>query len=148
MAVEIGTILEGKVTGLTKFGAFVQLPGGETGMVHISEVSSSYIESISEHLSENQEVTVKVIAINESGKIGLSIKQAMPQAERPARKPFNKDRERSPRKNNVWQGQKSEPDSTKQTFEEMMSSFKKSSDDRMSGIKKTGEPKRNNRRGS
>lgn len=60
MQVEIGEILEGKVTGITKFGAFVELPGGKTGMVHISEVSNSYVEDISQHLKEGDQVKVKV----------------------------------------------------------------------------------------
>ena len=71
MAVEIGEILDGKVTGITNFGAFVELPDKSTGMVHISEVSNTYIKDIHEKLSENQEVKVKVIDINEKGKIAL-----------------------------------------------------------------------------
>ena len=74
--VQVGQILEGTVTGLTEFGAFVTLPDGKTGMVHISEVSNTYVNNISEHLSEGQEVRVKVIEINEKGKIALSIKKA------------------------------------------------------------------------
>ena len=48
----VGSILEGKVTGITKFGAFVSLPGGRSGLVHISEIAYSYVNDISEHLSE------------------------------------------------------------------------------------------------
>ena len=77
MAVEIGEILDGKVTGITNFGAFVELPDKSTGMVHISEVANTYIKDIHEKLSENQEVKVKVIDINEKGKIALSIKKAI-----------------------------------------------------------------------
>lgn len=83
MQVEIGEILEGKVTGITKFGAFVELPGGKTGMVHISEVSNSYVEDISQHLKEGDQVKVKVINITEEGKVSLSIKKAMPKPPRP-----------------------------------------------------------------
>lgn len=73
--VEVGEILEGKVTGLTNFGAFISLPGNLTGMVHISEVSQSYVSDIHEHLKENQTVKVKVIDITPEGKISLSIKK-------------------------------------------------------------------------
>ena len=74
--VEIGAILEGKVTGLTNFGAFVSLPDNKTGMVHISEVSSSYVNDIHDHLKEGQQVKVKVIDVTPEGKISLSIKKA------------------------------------------------------------------------
>ena len=78
MQLEIGDVLEGKVTGITKFGAFVELPEGKTGMVHISEVSTAYVEDISQYLKQDQIVKVKVINITEEGKISLSIKKAMP----------------------------------------------------------------------
>ena len=81
--VEIGAILEGKVTGLTNFGAFVSLADNKTGMVHISEVSSSYVNDIHDHLKEGQQVKVKVIDVTPEGKISLSIKKASdnPEAE-------------------------------------------------------------------
>lgn len=82
----VGSILEGKVTGITKFGAFVSLPENKSGLVHISEVAYSYVNDISEHLSEGQKVTVKVIGIDASNRINLSIKQAMPPPPRPERR--------------------------------------------------------------
>ena len=77
MNVELGQIVKGTVTGITKFGAFVKLESGKSGMVHISEISNSYISEIKDHLSEGQEVTVKVISIDEKGRISLSIKKAV-----------------------------------------------------------------------
>ena len=85
MQLEIGTICDGKVSGITNFGAFVSLPGGKTGMVHISEVSNKFIKDIREVLTENQEVKVKVISVGEDGKISLSIKQTEKQEEKPRR---------------------------------------------------------------
>jgi len=76
---EVGSIIEGKVTGITKFGAFVELGDGAVGMVHISEISQSYVNDISEHLKENQTVRVKVLNVSDDGKISLSIKRALPQ---------------------------------------------------------------------
>ena len=70
----MGTIYDGKVTGITKFGAFVALPGGKSGMVHISEIANTYVEDIKQFLTEGQEVKVKLIAIDEQGRINLSIK--------------------------------------------------------------------------
>ena len=86
MQVKIGDIVEGKVTGLTNFGAFVKLTTGEVGMVHISEVASAYVKDIKDHLSEGQDIKVKVLAVGDNGKISLSIKQAQP--EQPKEKEF------------------------------------------------------------
>ena len=75
MQIEEGAVVSGKVTGLTDFGAFVELEGGKTGMIHISEVAPNYVKDIREHLSVGQEVTSKVISITPQGKISLSIKK-------------------------------------------------------------------------
>jgi S1 RNA binding domain protein len=77
MEFAVGAILEGKVTGITKFGAFVALPGNKTGMVHISEIAHAYVSDISEYLTVGQEVKVKVIALDPAGKINLSIKKTV-----------------------------------------------------------------------
>ncbi len=144
----VGDIVEGKVTGLTAFGAFVKLASGEIGMVHISEVASSYVKDIKEHLKEGQDVKVKVLAINEAGKISLSIKQAEPKPvetrekrEFKGEKNFEK-RPAKPRRNNppVWQGSRQEE--KPQSFEDMMAKFKQTSDERQAGIKKPAESRR------
>ena len=75
MSIEVGSEVDGKVTGITNFGAFVELPGGDTGLIHISEVADTYVKDISNYLSEDEEVKVKVINVDNDGKIGLSIKQ-------------------------------------------------------------------------
>ncbi len=131
MQFEVGSILEGKVTGITKFGAFVELPGGKTGMVHISEVAPTFVKEIRDHLTENQEVKVKVLKIGDDGKISLSIKQALPA---PARKPMHGGRHPVA----DWQKPKSEP----VTFEDMMAKFKQTSDEKMSDLKRVTEGKR------
>lgn len=82
MQLEVGTILEGKVTGITKFGAFVELPGGKTGMVHISEVAPTFVKEIKDYVKENQIVKVKVLAITPEGKISLSMKRVEPPAKK------------------------------------------------------------------
>ena len=144
----VGDIVEGKVTGLTAFGAFVKLTSGEVGMVHISEVASSYVKDIKEHLKEGQDVKAKVLSINEAGKISLSIKQAEPKPVEPReKKEFkgekNFDRKPSkPRRNSppVWQGNRQEE--KPQSFEDMMAKFKQTSDERQAGIKKPAESRR------
>ena len=80
----VGSVLEGKVTGITKFGAFVSLPEGKSGLVHISEIAYSYVNDVKDHLKEGQEVKVKVSGIDENGRINLSIKKAMDPPPRPA----------------------------------------------------------------
>ena len=95
MQLEVGKIYEGTVTGITIFGAFVELEKGTTGMVHISEVANTYVNDINEHITQGQQVKVKVLSLGEGGKISLSIKKAQPAPERPERgdrKPFNGSR--------------------------------------------------------
>lgn len=141
MGFEVGMIVEGKVTGITKFGAFVELEGGKTGMVHISEVAPTYVSNIKEHLKEGQTVKVKVLSISDEGKISLSIKKALPQQKRPS---YQQNRNSAPRQsarpgNFEWQSSKrSEPSS----FEDMMSKFKQASDEKMSDLKRMNESKR------
>ncbi len=145
---EIGAVLEGKVTGLTAFGAFVSLPDGKSGMVHISEVSNGFVKDIKDFLKEGQDVKVKVVGISEEGKISLSIRKA----EAPAKK----DNPRPPRKAdkparaNVWQGQ---PKQNKEamSFEDMMARFKQVSDEKMTDLKRNSDSKHGggySRRGS
>lgn len=180
MQLEQGSIIEGKVTGILKFGAFVDLGNSKSGMVHISEVASTYVNDINEFLKVGQQVKVKVISIGEDGKIALSIKKAEP-------KPESKDRSRADGKDfkkpaGPRQGDKSfamkdkdkdaqsfqhrtaspkkpakkeyadpselayayEPRSTTTDagFEDMLSKFKASSEDRMSVLKKTMDVKK------
>ncbi|NLJ40274.1 MAG: S1 RNA-binding domain-containing protein [Clostridiales bacterium] len=83
MPVKVGQILEGTVSGITNFGAFIDLPGGERGMVHISEVADSYVKSIHDHLKQNEKVKVKVLTVEGNGKISLSIRKAEAEAQIP-----------------------------------------------------------------
>src|SRR5690625_1863536 len=89
MSIEVGSKLQGKVTGITNFGAFVELEKGKTGLVHISEVADNYVKDINDHLSVGDTVEVKVINVEKDGKIGLSIKKAK---ERPVRQKNPKER--------------------------------------------------------
>lgn len=135
MQLEVGTILEGKVTGITKFGAFVELPGGKTGMVHISEVAPTFVKEIRDFVTENQTVKVKILSVGEDGKISLSIKKAMEPAPRSA----GSFTPRPSRPGNYeWQSKRNESAS----FEDMMSKFKQTSDEKMSDLKKCLESKR------
>ncbi|EGL81874.1 RNA binding S1 domain protein [Caldalkalibacillus thermarum TA2.A1] len=121
-AVEVGSKLEGKVTGITNFGAFVELPDGVTGLVHISEIADQYVKDVNDFLKVNDIVKVKVINVEENGKIGLSIKQA--QDSRP------KSRASSRRKD---------------SFEDKISKFLRESEDRLMSLKRQMDTKRGGR---
>lgn len=148
MQLEVGNILEGKVTGITKFGAFVELPGGKTGMVHISEVAPTYVKEIRDHLTDNQMVKVKIMAITPEGKINLSIKRAMDPAEVQAHAQTpSQPAQRPPQRRNssggiVWTGAHKREPAGPQSFEDMMSKFKQTSDDKMSDLKRVTDAKR------
>lgn len=120
MSIEVGRILEGKVTGITKFGVFVALEGGVSGMVHISEVSTEYVKDINDHVKDGQVVKVKVIGSDDKGRLSLSMRKAI----EPERKPVS--------------------------FEDLMSKYKQDSDEKMSDLKRSLESKRGSfaRRGS
>ena len=75
MELEVGGIYEGKVTGITKFGAFVSFEGGKSGLVHISEVANSFVSDVGEYVKLGQMVRVKVLSIGNDGKINLSLKR-------------------------------------------------------------------------
>lgn len=136
MQLEVGKIFEGKVTGITNFGVFVELPDGSVGMVHISEVAPVFVKEIRDHVKEGQDVKVKVLEIGQSGKISLSIKKAMDNNKN-ERKPYK--RQTSPG-NVEWNNPNKNNGAT--SFEDMMSKFKKTSDEKMSDLKRATESKR------
>ncbi len=122
MSIEVGSKVQGKVTGITNFGAFVELEAGKTGLIHISEVADSYVKDINEHLSVGEEVEVKVINVEKDGKIGLSIKKAK---DKPVRQKRPRDRT--------------------ENFENKMNQFLKDSEDRLASLKKHTESRRGGR---
>lgn len=145
MQFEVGTILEGKISGLAAFGAFVELPGGKSGLVHISEVSTNYVSDIKEHLKEGQVVKVKVIG-TEKGKISLSIKQVEAQAEKSDKpKPRKKSADKRPAKTDfskppeeVVFGRRN----SDMSFDDMLLKFKQDSDEKFQDLKRSNDNKR------
>lgn len=134
MSLEVGAIVEGEVTGITNFGAFVQLPEGKVGLIHISEVSNVYVKDVHDFLKEKDKVKVKVLSIDERGKIGLSIKQLTPPPPAPPKpqRPVSQER-RSPKV------------APPVSFEDKLSRFLKDSDDRLLDLKRNTESKRGGR---
>ena len=149
MQLEIGKIYDGKVTGITKFGAFVEIDKDTTGMVHISEIANAFVNEIKDHIQEGQQVKVKVLSIGDDGKISLSIKKAV-DTPRPQRPPFQK-RENSNNNNQPRQGmpprkafEKKAPSAPADPFEDMLNKFKQHSEEKMSDLKKNMDGKRRN----
>jgi len=132
MSIEVGSIVEGVVTGITNFGAFIELPGGKVGLVHISEVADVYVRDVKDFLKEQDRVKVKVLSIDDRGKIGLSIKQL--QAPAP-RKPANDFRRQNHRVGAI-------------SFEDKLSKFLKDSDERLTDLKRNTDSKRGGRGGA
>lgn len=142
MSIEIGSVVEGVVTGITNFGAFVELPGGKVGLIHISEVADVYVRDVKDFLKEQDKVKVKVLSVDERGKIGLSIKQLQAPNPNPVagpkrihandnRRPANDNRR--PNKFNTL------------SFEDKLSKFLKDSDERLGDLKRNTESKRGGR---
>lgn len=163
MQLEVGKIYEGKVTGITKFGAFVEIDKDTTGMVHISEVANTFVNDIKDHLQEGQTVKVKVLSVGDDKKISLSIKKALPA---PPKKNFDRNRADGQNRNNGRNGQNQnrnrrsfdrepqdfaknpppvyDPKTTSgnNDFEDMLSKFKASSEERFSDLKHVIDNKR------
>ena len=148
----VGSILDGKVTGITKFGAFVALPEGRSGLVHISEIAYSYVNEVSDHLHEGQEVKVKVIGIDQANRINLSIKQVAPPPPRPARPAAGGQRPNGGNSGRPRQGGSRPVGFVRQApkeptdFEDRLKQFMQSSDSKLSELRYI-EKKGNNRRG-
>lgn len=157
MEPQVGSILEGKVTTITKFGAFVALEGGRSGLVHISEIANTFVNDVHDFLQEGQAVKVLVLA-TENGKINLSIKKALPPQERPA--------PRGPRPLGVRPAaagtaaprpaqqprsfsrgpQQPLPPSGDQSFEDKLKQFLSSSEGKMADLNRSIDGKRGGRR--
>lgn len=133
MSLEVGNIVEGRVTGITNFGAFVLLEDGTTGLVHISEVANAYVQDIKDHLKENDTVRVKIINIRD-GKVGLSIRQADPNAQAE-----NDDRGFRARAGGPRRG------SRNKSFEDKLRGFMKDSDERLASLRRSQDSKRGGR---
>jgi S1 RNA binding domain protein len=151
MAIEVGSKLEGKVTGITNFGAFIELEPGVTGLVHISEIADNYVKDIKDILKIADVVTVKVINIEKDGKIGLSIKQAVdkPKEEQRPERFERGDRpprgDRGPRGDHRGgRGDRNEH-RMKPTFDDKLSRFLKDSEDRLSTLRRQTDSKRGGR---
>ncbi|WP_026688682.1 S1 domain-containing RNA-binding protein [Alteribacter aurantiacus] len=153
MSIEVGSKLKGKVTGITNFGAFVELPGGSTGLVHISEVADNYVKDINEHLTVGDEVEVKVLNVESDGKIGLSIRKAV---DKPVGQSSSSGRPgpgsgsgsgsgsgRPPRRGGSGGPRQQRPRSM--SFEDKMNRFLKDSEERLTSLKRQTESKRGGR---
>lgn len=148
MALEVGAVVEGRVTGITKFGAFVALPEGKSGLVHISEVANAFVSDVHDHVQMGQTVKVRVLSISPEGKINLSIKRAQdnpaPQAREP-RKSAPPRQEPAPKPNPERVA--ADPPSNDQAFEDRLKKFMQESDSRIADNRMYSDrPRRRGRR--
>lgn len=151
MGLEVGNVLDAKVTGITKFGAFVSLPDGKSGLVHISEIANSYVSDVHEHLEVGQAVKVKVLNVTEDGKINLSIKRALEPQNREGRQPAQYNRRPVQRENTAPRTQAApegrvNTQSGDQQFEERLKKFMQESDSRIASNPMYSDHKKRNRR--
>ena len=150
MELAVGQVLEGTVTGITKFGAFVSLEGGKSGLVHISEVANTFVNDVHDHVQIGQKVKVKVLSLGEAGKINLSIKRAAeaPRQNPPARRPNPSGYQSAPRpaqQSAPAQGQVAAPTGN-QDFEDRLKRFMQESDSRIADNRMYSERKQRSRR--
>ncbi|NLY44479.1 MAG: S1 RNA-binding domain-containing protein [Tissierella sp.] len=129
MPVSVGGVVEGTVTGITNFGAFIQLPEGKSGLVHISEISHDYVEKVADYLKKDQKVKVKVLSISNDGKISLSIRQAKPKTNKPVEIEWTKQ-------DDLQKGM---------TFEDKLNQFLKDSNEKMDQLKTRDNSRRSMR---
>lgn len=155
MEFAVGAILEGKVTGITKFGAFVALPGGKSGLVHISNISDSYVSDINEFLTVGQEVKVKVMNIDQNDRINLSIKHVQSSSSPRPPRSGGRGSGSSPRsggRDNRSKGANPRNNAPKEplTFEDKLKQYMAESESRLSEISRYNDRgrSRRGRRGS
>lgn len=134
MSLEIGTIIEGKVTNVMPFGAFVSFNGNNSGMIHISEITKEYIQNINDHIKCGDIVKAKIIGVDKAGKISLSIKKAIEER--------RETKSRTPERIVPAEIDWSRKSDDNMSFEDKLSKFKKDSDERMLDLKRSNESKR------
>ena len=145
MAIEIGSLQEGKVTGIMNFGAFVALPGGKSGLVHISEISNTFVKDVHDFLQVGQIVKVKVLDINEQGKINLSIKRAQEEEKKEKEEPVNPIPAPVPKPQSPEIGAVAPP-TADLSFEEKLKKFMQASDSKNADKRRNTERKQHARR--
>ena len=155
MEPQVGSILEGKVTSIMKFGAFVALEGGGSGLVHISEIANTFVEDVHDHLQTGQAVKVLVLSA-ENGRVNLSIKKALPQQERRSPRPPRTGPQSGPRPAPVSRPAQPQlqgrarpeplPPSGDQAFEDKLKRFLSSSEGKMADLNRSMDGKRGRRR--
>ena len=140
MAIELGSVVEGKVTRIMNFGAFVELEEKKVGLIHISEVADEYVNSVSDFLHEGDTVQAKVISIDSNGKIALSIKKLKQQQKQEEERQF-----RNAKGKPAGRGDFKPNRQTSASFEDKLSKFLKDSDERLTDLKRKTDSKRGGR---
>ena len=157
MEFTVGAILEGKVKTITKFGAFIALPEGKSGLVHISEIAYSYVSEVREFLTEGQDVKVQILSIDPAGRINLSIKRAQPRPQgqggarpqqapaRQASRPQTAPKPAAPRASAMPMGEVLQT-SGDRAFEDKLKAFMTESDSKIAGCRQYERKTKSRRR--
>ena len=146
MELTVGQIVDGKITGITAFGVFLDIGDGKSGLVHISEVSRTYVSDLNEFVKVGDEVKAKILNIGEDGKISLSMKRALEPEKREPRERRERRPVTPPKPDNsfVWTSSRNEGAS----FEDMMNKFKQTSDEKFSDLKRKNPEAKRSKRGA
>lgn len=161
MSIEVGSKVSGKISGITNFGAFVDLGDKKTGLVHISEVSDGFVKDIHDVLTVGDTVTVKVLSVGDDGKISLSIRKAQDKPEGNKKDHHRKsegDRHNDghshergngnrPMQNRKFPQQSPRQEPKRKDFDSLLAGFLKESDERLTSLKRNTEGKRGGRGG-
>jgi S1 RNA binding domain protein len=145
MALEIGSIVEGRVFKLTRYGVLVELPDSKVGLIHISEVANTFVHDVADYYQVGDAVRAKVMSMGERDRVELSVKKAIgedgveePQPRPGREQPVRPPRARQPRSGDRGAGARAGP----QTFEDRLSSFMKKSEERQQDFRRSRDIRR------
>lgn len=145
MQIEVGMVLSGRVTGVTSFGAFVELPDGKSGLIHISEIAEEFVQNVGDHLKMGQNIKVKVIGI-ENNKVSLSVKQLNAEDIEKAKQVRAQKKKRTVQPRNNQPPEEFEfvvkKEHSEMSFDDMLQKFKHDSDEKFQALKRSNDGKR------
>lgn len=145
MQIEVGMVLSGRVTGVTSFGAFVELPDGKSGLIHISEIAEEFVQNVGDHLKMGQNIKVKVIGVD-NNKVSLSVKQLNAEDIEKAKQARAQKKKRTMQPKNNRPPEEFEfvvkKDRSEMSFDDMLQKFKHDSDEKIQALKRSNDGKR------
>lgn len=129
-----GDVVTGVIEQVMPYGAFVRLSSGHRAMVHISQLSHNFVKDVADVVAVNQEITAKIIKIDDKGRIDLSIKAMSEPPARPTKPLFKK-----PGPAPMGAPKDTAPRTPEEDFEKKLSSFMKKSEERIASLNVIGK---------